>query len=140
MRTINLLGLEYTEEMIDMLVKFDKHMNNKFAEKMVKGDLLTMDDIETEREAYIEKLDEHEGLVVKHFVSASFLNKQNPIMGMLPSIPAIMFTCLIDIFAIRLIVSALIAGVLTIELKMFADKRAYKKIMNIIKYKAREDN
>ncbi len=89
MRTINLLGLEYTEEMIDMLVKFDKHMNNKFAEKMVKGDLLTMDDIETEREAYIEKLDEHEGLVVKHFVSASFLNKQNPIMGMLPSIPAI---------------------------------------------------
>ena len=120
MKNILMLGKEYGEREIEALVKFDNHMTEKFIQRIIDGGV-TVRDIEEESE------------IIAHYVNASILNNHKPLLGMLVAIPCIMLTSLISIFAIKLILSMLIAGMLTIQTKIFLDKRAYKKIMNLIK-------
>lgn len=132
MKNILMLGKEYGEREIETLVKFDNHMTEKFIQRIIDGGV-TVKDIEEERNKYIANASEEESEIIIHYVNASILNKQNPLLDMLVAIPCIIFTSLISIFAIKLILSMLIAGMLTLETKIFLDKRAYKKIMNLIK-------
>ena len=132
MKNILMLGKEYGEREIEALVKFDKHMTEKFIQRIIDGGV-TVRDIEEERNRYIANANEEESEIIAHYVNASILNNRKPLLDMLVAIPCIIITSLINIFAIKLILSMLIAGMLTLETKIFLDKRAYKKIMNLIK-------
>ena len=132
MKNILMLGKEYGEREIEALIKFDKHMTEKFIQRIIDGGV-TVRDIEEERNRYIANANEEESEIIAHYVNASILNKHKPLLDMLVAIPCIILTSLISIFAIKIILSMLIAGMLTLETKIFLDKRAYKKIMNLIK-------
>lgn len=132
MKNILMLGKEYGEREIEALVKFDNHMTEKFIQRIIDGGV-TVRDIEEERNRYIANASEEESEIIIHYISANALNKQNPLLDMLVAIPCIILTSLISTFAIKLILSMLIAGMLTLETKILLDKRAYKKIMNLIK-------
>ena len=132
MKNILMLGKEYGEREIEALIKFDNHMTEKFIQRIIDGGV-TVRDIEEERNRYIANANEEESEIIAHYVNVSILNNRKPLLDMLVAIPCIMLTSLISIFAIKLILSMLIAGMLTIQTKIFLDKRAYKKIMNLIK-------
>lgn len=132
MKNICMLGKEYGEREINILVEFDRYMTNKFMSKLLEGNL-TPNEIIEERDMYIKNANEEESEVITHYISANALNNSKPLLDMLVAIPCTILTSLISIFAIRLILSMVIAGMLTIQTKMFLDKRAYKKIMKLIK-------
>lgn len=133
MKNIELLGLSYTEEMIDVLVRFQKHMENKFADKITS--ISEMQDIMDEQRRYYNNLNEDEQFIIAHFSRATSIDGMHPVFGMLVMIPIIFGTCFIASFGIKVLLSAMIAGVLTIEIKILCDKLAYKKIINIIEHK-----
>ena len=132
MKNILMLGKEYGEREIEALVKFDNHMSEIFIQRIIDGGV-TVRDIEEERNRYIANANEEESEIIAHYVNASILNNHKPLLGMLVAIPCIILTSLISIFVIKLILNILIAGMLTLQTKILLDKRAYKKIMNLIK-------
>ena len=90
-------------------------------------------DIYIARKEYLESLNNEEADIIDNFIEiGSFLSKRHPIINIILAISMIALTCLMTVFIVKMLFSVLIAGILTIELRTLAGKRAYKKIMNLI--------
>ena len=140
MKNITLMGLEYNENMINTLKRFDEYMRKETSEMIEKVDseaalLEAIMKIEVEKTKYIESLQEEEKEIIMHFCKASAVKQHRPIINSISCIPAIMISCVIPSLAGRLIVNALIAGILTLNINVLLNQRAYNKIMNLISSK-----
>ena len=137
MKNITLMGLEYDESMINTLKRFNEYMSKKTNEMIEKVDseaalIETMMAIEVEKTKYINNLQQEEKETIIHFCEASTVKEHKPIISSIPCIPAIMLSCVIPSLTGRIIVSALIAGILTLNASIFLNQRAYNKIMNLV--------
>lgn len=133
MKAINLMGMKYTEDMINVLRRYDKHMKDSSIKTIEKDGGISILDIYVARKEYLESLNNEEADIIDSFIEiGSFLSKRHPVINIILAISIIALTCLMDVFAIKMLFSVLVAGILTIELRTLAGKRAYKKIMNLI--------
>lgn len=133
MKAINLMGMKYTEDMINVLRRYDKHMKDSFIKTIEEGGGISILDIYMARKEYLESLNNEEADIIDNFIEiGSFLSKRHPVINIIFAISMIALTCLMTVFIVKMLFSILIAGILTIELRTLAGKRAYKKIMNLI--------
>lgn len=133
MKAINLMGMKYTEDMINVLRRYDKHMKDSSIKIIEEDGGISVLDIYIARKEYLESLNNEEADIIDNFIEiGSFLSKRHPVINIIFAISMIALTCLMTVFAIKMLFSILIAGILTIELRTLAGKRAYKKIMNLI--------
>lgn len=133
MKAINLMGMKYTEDMINVLRRYDKHMKDSSIKTIEEGGGISILDIYIARKEYLESLNNEEADIIDNFIEiGSFLSKRHPVVNIILAISMIALTCLMTIFIVKMLFSVLIAGILTIELRTLAGKRAYKKIMNLI--------
>jgi hypothetical protein len=133
MKAINLMGMKYTEDMINVLRRYDKHMKDSSIKIIEEDGGISVLDIYIARKEYLESLNNEEADIIDNFIEiGSFLSKRHPVINIIFAISVIALTCLMDIFIVKMLFSVLVAGILTIELRTLADKRAYKKIMNLI--------
>lgn len=133
MKAINLMGIKYTEDMINVLRRYDKHMKDSSIKTIEEDGGISILDIYVARKEYLESLNNEEADIIDSFIEiGSFLSKRHPVIDIILAIGMIALTCLMDVFAIKMLFSVLVAGILTIELRTLAGKRAYKKIMNLI--------
>lgn len=133
MKAINLMGMKYTEDMINVLRRYDKHMKDSSIKTIEEGGGISILDIYIARKEYLESLNNEEADIIDNFIEiGSFLSKRHPVINIIFAISVIALTCLMDIFIVKMLFSVLVAGILTIELRTLAGKRAYKKIMNLI--------
>lgn len=133
MKAINLMGMKYTEDMINVLRRYDKHMKDSSIKIIEEDGGISVLDIYIARKEYLESLNNEEADIIDNFIEiGSFLSKRHPVINIIFAISVIALTCLMDIFIVKMLFSMLIAGILTIELRTLAGKRAYKKIMNLI--------
>lgn len=133
MKAINLMGMKYTEDMINVLRRYDKHMKDSSIKIIEEGGGISVLDIYIARKEYLESLNNEEADIIDNFIEiGSFLSKRHPVINIIFAISVIALTCLMDIFIVKMLFSVLVAGILTIELRTLAGKRAYKKIMNLI--------
>lgn len=133
MKAINLMGMKYTEDMINVLRRYDKHMKDSSIKIIEEGGGINVLDIYIARKEYLESLNNEEADIIDNFIEiGSFLSKRHPVINIIFAISVIALTCLMDIFIVKMLFSVLVAGILTIELRTLAGKRAYKKIMNLI--------
>lgn len=133
MKAINLMGMKYTEDMINVLRRYDKHMKDSSIKIIEEDGGISVLDIYIARKVYLESLNNEEADIIDNFIEiGSFLSKRHPVINIIFAISVIALTCLMDIFIVKMLFSVLVAGILTIELRTLAGKRAYKKIMNLI--------
>lgn len=133
MKAINLMGMKYTEDMINVLRRYDKHMKDSSIKTIEEDGSISILDIYIARKEYLESLNNEEADIIDNFIEiGSFLSKRHPVINIILAISMIALTCLMTIFIVKMLFSVLIAGILTIELRTLAGKRAYKKIMNLI--------
>ena len=133
MKAINLMGMKYTEDMINVLRRYDKHMKDSSIKIIEEDGGISVLDIYIARKEYLESLNNEEADIIDSFIEVgSFLSKRHPVINIIFAISVIALTCLMDIFIVKMLFSVLVAGILTIELRTLAGKRAYKKIMNLI--------
>lgn len=133
MKAINLMGMKYTEDMINVLRRYDKHMKDSSIKIIEEDGGISVLDIYIARKEYLESLNNEEADIIDSFIEiGSFLSKRHPVINIIFAISVIALTCLMDIFIVKMLFSVLVAGILTIELRTLAGKRAYKKIMNLI--------
>jgi hypothetical protein len=133
MKAINLMGMKYTEDMINVLRRYDKHMKDSSIKIIEEDGSINVLDIYIARKEYLESLNNEEADIIDNFIEiGSFLSKRHPVINIIFAISVIALTCLMDIFIVKMLFSVLVAGILTIELRTLAGKRAYKKIMNLI--------
>lgn len=133
MKAINLMGMKYTEDMINVLRRYDKHMKDSSIKTIEEGGGISILDIYMARKEYLESLNNEEADIIDNFIEiGSFLSKRHPVINIILAISMIALTCLMTVFIVKMLFSVLIAGILTIELRTLAGKRAYKKIMNLI--------
>lgn len=133
MKAINLMGMKYTEDMINVLRRYDKHMKDSSIKIIEKDGGISILDIYMARKEYLESLNNEEADIIDNFIEiGSFLSRRHPVINIILAISIIALTCLMDVFIVKMLFSVLVAGILTIELKTLAGKRAYKKIMKLI--------
>lgn len=133
MKAINLMGMKYTEDMINVLRRYDKHMKDSSIKIIEEDGGISVLDIYIARKEYLESLNNEEADIIDSFIEiGSFLSKRHPVINIIFAISMIALTCLMNVFIVKMLFSVLIAGILTIELRTLAGKRAYKKIMNLI--------
>lgn len=133
MKAINLMGMKYTEDMINVLRRYDKHMKDSSIKIIEEDGGISILDIYIARKEYLESLNNEEADIIDNFIEiGSFLSKRHPVINIIFAISMIALTCLMTVFIVKMLFSVLIAGILTIELRTLAGKRAYKKIMNLI--------
>lgn len=133
MKAINLMGMKYTEDMINVLRRYDKHMKDSSIKIIEEDGGINVLDIYIARKEYLESLNNEEADIIDNFIEiGSFLSKRHPVINIILAISIIALTCLMTIFIVKMLFSVLVAGMLTIELRTLAGKRAYKKIMNLI--------
>lgn len=133
MKAINLMGMKYTEDMINVLRRYDKHMKDSSIKIIEEGGGISILDIYIARKEYLESLNNEEADIIDNFIEiGSFLSKRHPVINIIFAISVIALTCLMTVFIVKMLFSVLVAGILTIELRTLAGKRAYKKIMNLI--------
>ena len=134
MKTMNLMGVEYTEDKIKVLREYNKHMMSEISDTIYNKDSITPLDILNIRNDYLNSLSTEDCETVNDFINAgALLRERTPILNILFSNVLLVLSCTIEIFAFKIIISILIAGLLTIELKTLANKHMYKKIMKEIK-------
>lgn len=133
MKAINLMGMKYTEDMINVLRRYDKHMKDSSIKTIEEDGSISILDIYMARKEYLESLNNEEADIIDNFIEiGSFLSRCHPVINIIFAISIIALTCLMDVFAIKMLFSVLVAGMLTIELRTLAGKHAYKKIMKLI--------
>lgn len=134
MKTMNLMGVEYTEDKIKVLREYNRHMINEISGAIYNKDSITPLDILNIRNDYLNGLSTEDCKTVNDFIDAgALLRDRTPILNILFSNVLLALSCTIEVFAFKIIISVLIAGLLTIELKTLANKYMYKKIMKEIK-------
>ena len=139
MRKIKLMGKEYSEEMINVLSDYDRFMSDALLSKVDDGGYINIFEIATTRNEYLEKLSEDDKAVIKHFMdSTTMLFNRKPVLGIALDIIGIVLACFIGPFIIKLILSVILAGSLTIDLGIVSDKIACKKLMKLIAQKCNE--
>ena len=139
MRKIKLMGKEYSEEMINVLSDYDRFMSDALLSKVSDNGYINVFDIMDARNRYMDELSEEDKAVIKHFIdSTTMLFKRKPVFDIVLDIIGIMLACLIGPFIIKLILSVILAGTLTVNISMLSDKIACKKIMKLIAQKCNE--
>ena len=139
MKNIKFMGLEYNERMINVLSDYDKFMSDSLLNKADDGGYINIFEIATTRNEYLERLSEDDKAVIKHFMdSTTMLFNRKPVLGIALDIIGIVLACLIGPFIIKIIISVILAGSLTIDLGTLSDKIACKKIMKLIAQKCNE--
>ena len=139
MKNIKFMGLEYNERMIDVLSEYDKFMSDSLLNKTDGDGYINIFEIATTRNEYLERLSEDDKAVIKHFMdSTTMLFNRKPVLGIALDIIGIVLACLIGPFIIKIILSVILAGSLTIDLGILSDKIACKKIMKLIVQKCNE--
>ena len=139
MKNIKFMGLEYNERMIDVLSDYDKFMSDSLLNKTDGDGYINIFEIATTRNEYLERLSEDDKAVIKHFMdSTTMLCNRKPVLGIALDIIGIVLACLIGPFIIKIILSVILAGSLTIDLGILSDKIACKKIMKLIVQKCNE--
>lgn len=134
MKTMNLMGVEYTEDKIKVLREYNRHMMSEISGTIYNKDSITPLDILNIRNDYLNSLSNEDCETVNDFINAgALLRERTPILNILFSNVLLALSCTIEVFAFKIILSVLIAGLLTIELKTLANKYMYKKIMEEIK-------
>ena len=139
MRNIKFMGKEYNEEMINVLSDYDRFMSDALLSKVSDDGYINIFEIATTRNEYLERLSEDDKAVIKHFIdSTTMLFNRKPVFDIVLDIIGIMLACLIGPFIIKLILSVILAGTLTVNISMLSDKIACKKIMKLIAQKCNE--
>ena len=139
MKNIKFMGLEYNERMINVLSDYDKFMSESLLNKADGDGYINIFEIATTRNEYLERLSEDDKAVIKHFMdSTNMLFNRKPVLGIALDIIGIVLACLIGPFIIKIIISVILAGSLTIDLGILSDKIACKKIMKLIIQKYNE--
>ena len=139
MKNIKFMGLEYNERMINVLSDYDKFMSDSLLNKTDGDGYINIFEIATTRNEYLERLSEDDKAVIKHFMdSTTMLFNRKPVLGIALDIIGIVLACLIGPFIIKIIISVILAGSLTIDLGILSDKIACKKIMKLIVQKCNE--
>ena len=139
MKNIKFMGLEYNERMINVLSDYDKFMSDSLLSKVDDGGYINIFEIATTRNEYLERLSDDDKAVIKHFMdSTTMLFNRKPVLGIALDIIGIVLACLIGPFIIKIIISVILAGSLTIDLGILSDKIACKKIMKLIVQKCNE--
>ena len=139
MKNIKFMGLEYNERMINVLSDYDKFMSDSLLSKTDGDGYINIFEIATTRNEYLERLSEDDKAVIKHFMdSTTMLFNRKPVLGIALDIIGIVLACLIGPFIIKIIISVILAGSLTIDLGILSDKIACKKIMKLIVQKCNE--
>ena len=139
MKNIKFMGLEYNERMINVLSDYDKFMSDSLLNKVDDSGYINIFEIATTRNEYLERLSEDDKAVLKHFMdSTTILFNRKPVLGIALDIIGIVLACLIGPFIIKIIISVILAGSLTIDLGILSDKIACKKIMKLIVQKCNE--
>ena len=139
MKNIKFMGLEYNERMINVLSDYDKFMSDSLLNKVDDSGYINIFEIATTRNEYLERLSEDDKAVLKHFMdSTTILFNRKPVLGIVLDIIGIVLACLIGPFIIKLIISVILAGTLTVNISMLSDKIACKKIMKLIVQKCNE--
>ena len=139
MKNIKFMGLEYNERMINVLSDYDKFMSDSLLSKVDDSGYINIFEIATTRNEYLERLSEDDKAVIKHFMdSTTMLFNRKPVLGIALDIIGIVLACLIGPFIIKIIISVILAGLLTIDLGILSDKIACKKIMKLIVQKCNE--
>ena len=139
MKNIKFMGLEYNERMINVLSDYDKFMSDSLLNKVDDSGYINIFEIATTRNEYLERLSEDDKAVIKHFMdSTTMLFNRKPVLGIALDIIGIVSACLIGPFIIKIIISVILAGSLTIDLGILSDKIACKKIMKLIVQKCNE--
>ena len=139
MKNIKFMGLEYNERMINVLSDYDKFMSDSLLNKADGDGYINIFEIATTRNEYLERLSEDDKAVLKHFMdSATIIFNKKPALGIALDIIGIMLACLIGPFIIKIILSVILAGTLTVNLGILSDKIACKKIMKLIVQKCNE--
>ena len=139
MKNIKFMGLEYNERMINVLSDYDKFMSDSLLNKADGDGYINIFEIATTRNEYLERLSEDDKAVIKHFMdSTTMLFNRKPVLDIALNIIGIMLACLIGPFIIKIILSVILAGTLTVNLGTLSDKIACKKIMKLIAQKCNE--
>ena len=139
MKNIKFMGLEYNERMINVLSDYDKFMSDSLLSKADNDGYINIFEIATTRNEYLERLSEDDKAVIKHFIdSTTMLFNRKPVFDIALDIIGIMLACLIGPFIIKIILSVILAGTLTVNLGTLSDKIACKKIMKLIAQKCNE--
>ena len=134
MKTMNLMGVEYTEDKINVLREYNRHMVNEVGNTIYNKNRVTPFDIMIIRKKYLDNLNAEDCETINGFINAgALLRDRTPILNILLGNVLLALSCTIEVFAFKIILSVLIAGLLTIELKTLANKYMYKKIMKEIK-------
>ena len=114
-------------------------MSDSLLNKVDNGGYINIFEIATTRNEYLERLSEDDKAVIKHFMdSTTMLFNRKPVLGIALDIIGIVLACLIGPFIIKIIISVILAGSLTIDLGTLSDKIACKKIMKLIIQKCNE--
>ena len=139
MRKIKLMGKEYSEEMINVLSDYDRFMSDALLDKARDDGYINVFELVDTRNRYMNELSEEDKAVIKHFIdSTTMLFNRKPVLGIVLDIIGIVLACLIGPFIIKIIISVILAGLLTIDLGILSDKIACKKIMKLIIQKCNE--
>lgn len=138
MKNIKLMGIEYDEKKIKVLADYDKYITDTMMERAREQGEVKYIDMHIERENYIDNLSNDDRLTMRHFISAAtLLNKKKPMFNIISNIVLIYLTSLVSIFALKITLSILIAGCLTVSLSNLYNKIALKRIMKIISREAK---
>ena len=139
MKNIKFMGLEYNERMINVLSDYDKFMSDSLLNKTDGDGYINIFEIATTRNEYLERLSEDDKAVLKHFMdNTTIIFNKKPALGIALDIIGIVLACLIGPFIIKIILSVILAGTLTVNLGILSDKIACKKIMKLIVQKCNE--
>ena len=139
MRKIKLMGKEYNEEMINVLSDYDRFMSDALLDKVRDDGYINVFELVDTRNRYMDELSEEDKAVIKHFIdSTTMLFNRKPVFDIALDIIGIVLACFIGPFIIKLILSVILAGTLTVNLSMLSDKIACKKIMKLIAQKCNE--
>ena len=139
MRKIKLMGKEYNEEMINVLSDYDRFMSDALLDKARDDGYINVFELVDTRNRYMNELSEEDKAVIKHFIdSTTMLFNRKPVFDIVLDIIGIVLACFIGPFIIKLILSIILAGTLTVNISMLSDKIACKKIMKLIAQKCNE--
>ena len=137
MKAINMLGVDYTEEKIQVLSNYLNHMNSQM------GPLSRMDSLieymiksQQVSDAYMAEQSEEDKELLMHFAEAKDkLSKEYPGMKLaFNSVLVLSYGMISSIVppVMNLGICAVLAGMVTGNVRKMADKNAFLKIKNIV--------
>ena len=138
MKTINMLGVDYTEDKIQVLVDYINHMEktmgpisriDSLVEYMIKSQKVS--------DEYLANQTEENKQILEHFSKARVkLKKELPAVKLTVNSALVISYSLVSSivpFALNLGICAVLAKMVTNNIREMADKNAYIKIEKIIK-------